>query len=124
MALGGASKTFWTVDGHEVVYVCHYTAFTDGVRIITDSLSFQVNALAPLLLTLLLRPLLSAAESSRVIFVTSEVHAWVHPATIATATKTGSIIAAMNDETRLAKNHRIQYTESKVICCSYRADIS
>ncbi|CAD6574708.1 MAG: hypothetical protein TREMPRED_001208 [Tremellales sp. Tagirdzhanova-0007] len=95
MALGGASKTFWTVDGHEVV--------------------FQVNALAPLLLTLLLRPLLSAAESSRVIFVTSEVHAWVHPATIATATKTGSIIAAMNDETRLAKNHRIQYTESKVL---------
>ena len=89
-ALGGATKTLRTVDGHEVVYVCQDTAFTDRARIITDYLSFQVNAFAPLLFTLLLRPLLSAAKSPRGIFVTSEVQARVHPATIVNATKTGS----------------------------------
>lgn len=61
--------------------------------------SHQVNVLATILLALLLAPALDKSPEPRLVFTSSEVHAWADPAPIAAAVQEQrSILAAMDDD--------------------------
>lgn len=97
-----------TEDGHENTFT------SSPVSSLLELISVQLPSqrLSPILLTFLLRPLMAKSEATRVVFTTSEVHAWADPSGIVKASKVGSIIATMDDEKIYINPKR--YTQSKV----------
>jgi hypothetical protein len=79
-----------------------------------DITSHQINILSQILLVCLLQPMLSKSASPRVVFTTSEVHAWAPSEPIANVLKEeGSIVNWADSEDKYDNTSR--YFLSKVI---------
>jgi hypothetical protein len=107
----------------------------DSRCIVADPLSIQTNALAPVLLSLLLRPLLAKSSAPRIVFTTSEVHAWVPEKSLNGVGEDGTVLNFFDREREYVG--MVQYMQSKVSrrgtpgrpitrgptpCCLSRAD--
>lgn len=94
-----------TIDGHEDMYVI--------IQCGELTKSHQVNVLSQILLVCLLHELLVKAASARVVFTTSETHAWANTEPIATSLKEDqAVMKWVEDDVRYVNGTR--YFQSKV----------